>query len=275
MLHSEQILKSRGKLLIKIFLWLLLIDGYPILAQEAQNVKYDLVSEFVNGINLCKWRNGAEAGVNFSFDDPQDSHLEISKILDRYNYKATFFLNARKSSNYFNTYRDILKRGHEIGNHTLSHRKLIDLDSLYIVNEVYFGKKFLEDSFGIKCVSFSAPYHKLNDLAKTITFYHHLFIRNTSIYPKASRMLVPIVTTRNMSGIMKDIRNGMKNNAMLLLAGHGIDSVGFEPITADFLCQICDTIKYYEKLKKIWVAPLKEVALYESLMQEITLDKSI
>lgn len=57
-----------------------------------------------------------------TFDDgPSTNTLSILNILDRYNIKATFFVNGYTSQLGINTYKAINSRGHAIGNHTYSH----------------------------------------------------------------------------------------------------------------------------------------------------------
>lgn len=60
--------------------------------------------------------------VYLTFDDgPSKNTLNILNILDRYNIKATFFVNGSTSQLGINTYKAITSRGHAIGNHTYSH----------------------------------------------------------------------------------------------------------------------------------------------------------
>ncbi|MCY6355813.1 polysaccharide deacetylase family protein [Clostridium sp. ZS2-4] len=57
-----------------------------------------------------------------TFDDgPSKNTLNILNILDRYNIKATFFVNGSTSQLGINTYKAITSGGHAIGNHTYSH----------------------------------------------------------------------------------------------------------------------------------------------------------
>ena len=58
--------------------------------------------------------------VALSIDDsPRNSTNEILDILDEYNVKATFFIIGENANERPNTVREILRRGHEIGNHTI------------------------------------------------------------------------------------------------------------------------------------------------------------
>ncbi|MCY6369725.1 polysaccharide deacetylase family protein [Clostridium ganghwense] len=60
--------------------------------------------------------------VYLTFDDgPSNNTLKILDILDRYNVKATFFVNGSSSKFSINTYKTIVSKGHSLGNHTYSH----------------------------------------------------------------------------------------------------------------------------------------------------------
>ena len=61
--------------------------------------------------------------VALTFDDGPHPYLtpKILDILDKYNAKATFFVVGKMAQYYSDTLKDIARRGHEIGNHTLTH----------------------------------------------------------------------------------------------------------------------------------------------------------
>lgn len=53
-----------------------------------------------------------------------DQTLEILDILDKYNVKVTFFMTGHYVNTFTETAREMVARGHEIGNHSLSHPNL-------------------------------------------------------------------------------------------------------------------------------------------------------
>ena len=68
-----------------------------------------------------------EKVVALTFDDgphPQYT-LTVLDILDRHNIKATFFMMGRNVERFPAVAREVLARGHEVGNHSYSHPKLI------------------------------------------------------------------------------------------------------------------------------------------------------
>ena len=76
--------------------------------------------------------------IALTFDDgphPRYTPL-ILDILDEYDIKATFFVVGVNADNYSDTMESVIKRGHEIGNHTYSHPHVSCLDSYTLKNEV-------------------------------------------------------------------------------------------------------------------------------------------
>jgi len=65
--------------------------------------------------------------VALTFDDgPHPQHTpRMLGLLDRHEVKATFFLMGRNVERYPEVARDVLARGHEIGNHSYSHPRMV------------------------------------------------------------------------------------------------------------------------------------------------------
>lgn len=68
-------------------------------------------------------KNTFENWVSITFDDGPHPEftLKVLKLLEEYNAKATFFLIGKKAKNYPEIMKEILKKGHSIGNHGYSH----------------------------------------------------------------------------------------------------------------------------------------------------------
>ncbi len=76
--------------------------------------------------------------IALTFDDgPHPGRTpEILDILDKYGIKATFFLVGQNIDYYPKTAKSIIDRGHEIGNHTYSHKTLDKCDKKEIELEL-------------------------------------------------------------------------------------------------------------------------------------------
>lgn len=72
------------------------------------------------------WRkNPSEKVIYLTFDDgpaPEVTPLVLD-LLDKYNLKATFFCVGENVQKNPETYSEVIRRGHKIGNHTFTHLK--------------------------------------------------------------------------------------------------------------------------------------------------------
>jgi len=68
------------------------------------------------------WPNGKKMALSLSFDDARTVQLTTAiPILNEYNVKGTFFLTSSNVEKNLQGWRDAVKEGHEMGNHTESH----------------------------------------------------------------------------------------------------------------------------------------------------------
>ena len=74
--------------------------------------------------NETIWPRGCTGAVSLTFDDGSDSQLRRGvPLLERHGLRGTFYI-APRGDDYLERlalWRDVPERGHEIGNHTLSH----------------------------------------------------------------------------------------------------------------------------------------------------------
>ncbi len=85
--------------------------------------------------------NNVHAGkkIALTFDDGPHPRFtpKILEILDKYSIKATFFVIGVNVKNYPNQFKSIFAHGHEIGNHTYSHKILKSLPQKEIEKEIF------------------------------------------------------------------------------------------------------------------------------------------
>jgi peptidoglycan/xylan/chitin deacetylase (PgdA/CDA1 family) len=124
-----------------------------------------------------KYANGAGSLVSLTFDDGLDCHKSVVlDVLAHYMLDATFFLigadncdgprqddvwlaNAMPDSAFDTaTWRDAYLFGHEIGSHSVNHRKAHTLSVGDCVWEAQESKRYLEDKIGGRVTSFCYPF---------------------------------------------------------------------------------------------------------------------
>lgn len=114
----------------------------------------------------CQWlgpvmcRTG-ERGILVTIDDGPDPHDTpvLLDLLDRHQVKAVFFMIGEKVAAYPELAREVLRRGHEIGNHTMTHPQA----SFWCAGpwrtrrEIADCQRVIEDTGGVKPRWFRAP----------------------------------------------------------------------------------------------------------------------
>ncbi|HET9805956.1 MAG TPA: polysaccharide deacetylase family protein [Nitrososphaeraceae archaeon] len=116
-----------------------------------------------------------------TFDDGMLSQYTYAKpILDKYNFKATFYIicnNVDKENRMnWNNIQILEKEGHEIGSHTMNHKKLSKLSYEEMKYEIIESKICLQEN-GLKVTSFSFPYNDGDDnknILKTIADNYYI-----------------------------------------------------------------------------------------------------
>lgn len=99
----------------------------------------------------------------FSFDDYHADNLKIADMFEKYNLRATFYIETR-SGEAQDQIRELHKRGHEIGSHTIHHPgDLKSINSVECRSELEGSKRMIESITGVPCESFCYPRGRFND----------------------------------------------------------------------------------------------------------------
>ncbi|MDI6822336.1 MAG: polysaccharide deacetylase family protein [Actinomycetota bacterium] len=97
--------------------------------------------------------------VSISFDDgPNPIYTpQILDILKAKGVKATFFVLGRQVEKYPDIARRIVEEGHDIGNHTYSHRELVPSTRRIVLNQVRKADRAIQKATGVKTRLFRPP----------------------------------------------------------------------------------------------------------------------
>jgi peptidoglycan/xylan/chitin deacetylase (PgdA/CDA1 family) len=97
--------------------------------------------------------------IALTFDDgphPRQTPI-ILNILEKYGIKATFFVVGINAKNYPDTLKHVAKKGHEIGNHTFSHKYVKGKDADTISEDLELCNKTIYEICGKTPTLFRAP----------------------------------------------------------------------------------------------------------------------
>lgn len=109
--------------------------------------------------------------VALTFDDgPHPTHtIEILRLLDQYKAKATFFVLGNRVDFYPEIVQNMSDQGHEVGNHTWSHKDLTTLGQKEIAREIEAASQAIEKVIGKTPTYFRPPYGAINDQVRSAT----------------------------------------------------------------------------------------------------------
>ncbi|WP_455538110.1 polysaccharide deacetylase family protein [Terrisporobacter sp.] len=147
-----------------------------------------IIGGFVIGIkNICGIFQDYEPPINrvdtkenkvaLTFDVAwgSDNIEEILDILDKHNIKATFFLVGSWVDDNEELVKEIHNRGHEIGNHSNTHRSFTDISKEEKVDEIVTTSKKIKDAIGEDINLFRPPFGNVNkdtmDTCKSLRYY--------------------------------------------------------------------------------------------------------
>jgi peptidoglycan-N-acetylglucosamine deacetylase len=102
--------------------------------------------------------------VALTFDDgpAQTTTIQIMDLLDKYSVKATFFVSGANALSHPEIIREIITRGHTIGNHSFHHNPLVMLRSYnYLYQEIFRAQEVLK-KMGIHTLAFRPPVGIIN-----------------------------------------------------------------------------------------------------------------
>jgi peptidoglycan-N-acetylglucosamine deacetylase len=147
---------------------LLLYGTYTLMSARTYQVTGELISRVHTDQKL----------VALTFDDgPTPRVQEILPLLNRYQAKATFFLVGSELEKQMELGKAIVREGHQLGNHTYSHERMIFKSPSFIKEEVdrthelirqagYEGEIMFRPPYGKKL--FGLPYYLQSKQLRTI-----------------------------------------------------------------------------------------------------------
>ncbi|MEI8062651.1 MAG: polysaccharide deacetylase family protein [Verrucomicrobiota bacterium] len=170
------------------------------------------------------------AAISFTFDDGLRSQVDWAlPIFEELGFKVTFFVIAGQLEVGWDKWRAIAARGHEIGNHSLTHPlgglpAVRDDDSLE--HEIVAGARLITEKLGHPPVSFAYPFNKRNAQVRAVARRYHPFVRERWHRYGAWWCNLWLANAR--------VDRAIARGEWLVPMLHGIET-GFQPVNRDFL----------------------------------------
>lgn len=112
-------------------------------------------------------RGDGVVAISFDASWGGSQTLRILDILDEYDVKTTFFLVGLWVEKYPELVKEIVARGHEIGNHSATHPYMTKISKEKMLEELSIMSDQVETLTGVRPTLFRPPYGDYNDLVIT------------------------------------------------------------------------------------------------------------
>ena len=157
--------------------------------------------------NTRKW-------IALTFDDgPNNVYTEpILEVLERHQVKATFFQIGKNMKQEPGLSKLVLEKGHEIGNHSMTHPRLPELETVKAIDEEIRDFQTLAQSItGIAPKTFRAPYLKFDERVWAVLDELNLPAFNASIYADykgSDNFNDPAIASAHADSIIAKVKSG-------------------------------------------------------------------
>lgn len=193
-----------------------------------------------DGVWLARFPDNKEAALSFTFDDnPASSLTIIAPLFTKYHLPATFFVITDQIStdDQWQNWKDLHEAGFEIGNHTMSHLDLRNIEDTSVLNTQINGAyQIIEAKIGVPPFSFAHPYHHTNELADQFVFQKHHASR---LSPSGFCHWVGISNEIAAQTVDEMMQTAIDNHEWLVTVGHGVND-GWKPISEPYLVNLLE-----------------------------------
>jgi len=134
--------------------------AYGVLLAGAGGLAYAVRGPRCEWLAPSLWQGPRDRkAIALTFDDgPSESTPRLLDLLDVHGARATFFQIGRHVERLPEIAREVVRRGHEIGNHTYSHAPLYLRHPRFVRDEVAAGQEAIRTVTGVEARWFRAPY---------------------------------------------------------------------------------------------------------------------
>lgn len=150
---------AKGRTLALLLALFLIIMSYPFTATAAEGRD--------NVVTRCDTNGKKYIALTFDDGPSRKYDREILDILDKYSVKATFFAVGENMVRYPMLCAEIAARGHEIGNHTFSHKKLKTQADSELLYELSLTSRLIRTVCNRECSLFRPPEGFVNNVVST------------------------------------------------------------------------------------------------------------
>ena len=140
-------------------------DGEKVSEKDMHFAADDLRNKAIRRVNSSTKRMAITLDCAYG-----DLHTnELLDILDEFGVKTTFFVIGAWVNEYPEHVKDIISRGHEIGNHSYTHPRLTQKSYEITLKEIARTNDLIENTCGARPVLFRPPFGDTNQMVRALS----------------------------------------------------------------------------------------------------------
>lgn len=226
------------------------------------------------------WPQGKRCALSLSFDDARPSQLDAGlPILDRAEFRATFYVVPVRFLPRVDEWRAAAGRGHEIGNHTTTHpcsgkaewsrsNAVEDYTLERIAKEIDDATDTIKSSLGVSPVTFAYPCgerHVGRDAGRQsyepLVNERFLYARGDAVLNSPVDIRVRSSDRAELGALLGHLEEARRRGGWLITVGHEVGP----PEHPDSLTTLQDVLEAFcrkisEEMPDVWVATVADAA---------------
>ena len=233
-----------------------------------------------------EWPEGKQMAISLSFDDARESQVLIgTRLFDQFGVKATFYVVPSTVKKQLAGWKNAVRNGHEIGNHSLTHpctgnfawsRKnaLEDKDLDKMKYELTECNKQIKELLQVDSKVFAYPCGQKYvgsgmDTKSYVPLVAELFqsgrgwmdeAPNDPMHCNFSQLTCIEMDGKTFEQLLPIIDNAKKNGLWLVFGGHEINVDGNQTSRVETLKRLLEYVK--DPSNGIWIQPVGTVGKY-------------
>lgn len=232
--------------------------------------------------------NGAQNAISITFDDSRESQITVGmEIFKKHGIKGTFYVVPESVKKQLPEWKEAVKYGHEIANHTSNHvctgnfewlrardLSLEETTLQWLKNDIQHANSFLKKTLNVTPTSFAYPCGNtfvgrgLNTqsyvplIAKLFQFGRtwNDETANNPNFTDFSQLTAFPLDGQTFEQIKSTLKTAKQNNSWIILAGHEVGEKGLYSVDAKVLDQL---LAYLSDPKNgYWVDTVNTIGSY-------------
>jgi peptidoglycan/xylan/chitin deacetylase (PgdA/CDA1 family) len=228
----------------------------------------------IGNAQITKYKDSKKAAASYTFDDGYASSFKIAAIFEKLGLRVSFYINpGNVLSDKWPNWKELAKKGHEIGNHSMTHADFLDpaLTDAQMDVEVNGAQRLIEQKIGIRPLVFAFPWHGYNERSLKVVMQHHFAIRDPDVGDDTYKLAFfdqahsvasteALALAETLSNVNAQLSDAVALGGWFVAAGHGVDGDGWSPVTSQFLE---DHLTFASKYSpQLWTDTYLNVARY-------------